>query len=305
MFQAVDPPPPPPQPPPPPVGVGWVVGWWGGGVVGVVGWLGGWVVGWLGGWVVGWLGGWVVGWLGGWVVGWLGGWVVGWLGGWVVGWLGGWVVGWLGGWVVGWLGGWVVGWLGGWVVGWLGGWGVVRSWFRLGGLAWGWFRVGLRWVSGGFGVWVDLGLGLGLRRGCRVVWFRVGCCERFGVWDRSCRAHTVLDSIPSIASIIPKMRMMRGSGGTVPYTWPRDWYIYTGVNLRICIFSYALCLILACTSDIVCLVWNSLCSDLSRDLRLRPFVSCSAGRGARGPGRSLARRRNSDGPVQSLDLQRI
>ena len=33
-----------------------------------------------------------------------------------------------------------------------------------------------------------------------------------GVWDRSCRAHTVLDSIPSIARIIPKMRMMRGSG---------------------------------------------------------------------------------------------
>ena len=41
----------------------------------------------------------------------------------------------------------------------------------------------MRWVSGGFGVWVDLGLGLGLRT-----------C---GVWDRSCRAHTVLDSIPS------------------------------------------------------------------------------------------------------------
>ena len=27
------------------------------GVVGVVGWLGGWMVGWLDGWVVGWLGG--------------------------------------------------------------------------------------------------------------------------------------------------------------------------------------------------------------------------------------------------------
>ena len=37
-----------------------------------------------------------------------------------------------------------------------------------------------------------------------------------GVWDRSCRAHMVLDSIPSIASIIPKMQMMRGSGGTIP-----------------------------------------------------------------------------------------
>ena len=38
-----------------------------------------------------------------------------------------------------------------------------------------------------------------------------------GVWDRSCRAHMVLDSIPSIASIIPKMPMMRGSGGTIPW----------------------------------------------------------------------------------------
>ena len=159
--------------------------------------------------------------------------------GWVVGWWG-----WLGGWVVGWLGGWVVGWLGGWVVGWLGGWGVVRSWFRLGGLVWGWFRVGLRWVSGGFGVWVDLGFGLGLRRGCRVVWLRVGCCEvrgcwftgvKGGVWDRSCRAHTVLDSIPSIASIIPKMRMMRGSGGTIPLGG--GGYVAQGL-VHICIYIY-------------------------------------------------------------------
>ena len=51
--------------PPPPVGVGWVVGWWGGGVVG---WWGGGVVGCWGGGVVGWWGGWVVGWLGGWGV---------------------------------------------------------------------------------------------------------------------------------------------------------------------------------------------------------------------------------------------
>ena len=42
--------------------------------------------------------------------------------------------GWWGGGVVGWWGGGVVGWWGGGVVGWLGGWGVVRSWFRLGGL---------------------------------------------------------------------------------------------------------------------------------------------------------------------------
>ena len=34
--------------------------------------------------------------------------------------------------------------------------------------------------------------------------------ERVGVWNRSCRA-TVLDSIPSIASIIPMMLMMRGN----------------------------------------------------------------------------------------------
>ena len=33
------------------------------------------------------------------------------------------------------------------MVGWLGGWGVVRSWFRLGGLVQGGFRVGL-----GFGL---------------------------------------------------------------------------------------------------------------------------------------------------------
>ena len=70
-----------------------------------------------------------------------------------------------------------------------------------------------------------------------MVWFRVGCCERCGgVGSRGERgresgteAHTVLDSIPSNASIIPKMRMMRGSGGTIPLgggTWPRDWYIY-------------------------------------------------------------------------------
>ena len=101
-------------------------------------------------------------------------------GGGVVGWWGGGVVGWWGGGVVGWWGGWVVGWLGGWVVGvWFGvGLGLV-GWFK------GGFRVGLRWVSGGFGVWVDLGLGLGLRRGCRVVWFRVGCCERcWGVGSR-------------------------------------------------------------------------------------------------------------------------
>ena len=58
-----------------------------------------------------------------------------------------------------------------------------------------------------------------------------------GVWDRSCRAHTVLDSIPSTASIIPKMRMMRGSGGTIPLggggTWPRDWYIYIYISVYV------------------------------------------------------------------------
>ena len=128
------PPPLPPPPPPPRVGVGWVGGGWGGGVV--VGWLGPNppppVGGGLGGGVVGWWGGWVV----------------------------------------------VVGWLGGWVVGvWFGvGLGLV-GWFRVGsGLVQGWFAVGFGWVW----VLVDLGLGLGLRRGCRVVWFRVGCCERCG-----------------------------------------------------------------------------------------------------------------------------
>ena len=79
------------------------------------------------------------------------------------------------------VGGGVVGWWGGWVAGWLGcGSELVWAWWVGSGLVQGWFRVGLRWVLGGFGVWVDLGLGLGLRRGCRVVWFRVGCCERCG-----------------------------------------------------------------------------------------------------------------------------
>ena len=55
-----------------------------------------------------------------------------------------------------------------------------------------------------------------------------------GVWDRSCRAHTVLDSIPSIASIIPKMRMMRGSGGTIPLG---GGYVAQGlVRIYICMY---------------------------------------------------------------------
>ena len=101
---------------------------------------------------------------------------MGWWGGGVVGWWGGGVVvaGWWGGGVVGWWGGGVVGVVG--VVGvWFGvGLGLV-GWFRVGsGLVQGWLAVGFGWVS------VDLSLGLGLRRGCRVVWFRVGCCERCG-----------------------------------------------------------------------------------------------------------------------------
>ena len=81
-----------------------------------------------------------------------GGGVVGWWGGGVVGWWGGGVVGWWGGGVVGWWGGGVVGWWGGWVVGvWFG----VVGWFRQ-----GWFRVGLRWVSGGFRLRVGVKEGL-------------------------------------------------------------------------------------------------------------------------------------------------
>ena len=83
-----------------------------------------------------------------------------------------------------------------------------------------------------------------------MVWFRVGCCERCGgVGSRGERgesgteAHTVLDSIPSIASIIPKMRM-RGSGGTIPLggggTWPRDWYIYIYIYI-LYIYMYITC----------------------------------------------------------------
>ena len=97
------------------------------------------------------------------------------------------------------------------------------GWFRVGsGLVQGWFRVGLRWVSGGFGVWVDLGLGLGLRRGCRVVWFRVGCCERCGgvgsrgegrsLGPKLTRYWTASPALPASS---PRCGM-RGSGGTIP-----------------------------------------------------------------------------------------
>ena len=55
----------------------------------------------------------------------------------------------------------------------------------------------------------------------------VGHGVKGGVWDRSCRAHTVLDSIPSIASIIPKMQMMRGSGGD-----PTNHTAYGGRGVR-------------------------------------------------------------------------
>ena len=96
----------------------------------------------------------------------------------------------------------------------------------------------MRWVSGWFGVWVDLGLGLGLRRGCRVVWFRVGCCERcWGVGSRGERG-----------SLGPKLQGSHGTGQHPQHcqhhpqdaddagewgdhtigggaTWPRDWYI--------------------------------------------------------------------------------
>ena len=110
-------------------------------------------------------------------------------------------------------------------------------WFWLGGLVWGWFR-GPGLACGGFrvdlGVWVDSGLGLGLRRGCRVVWFRVGCCERCGgVGSRGERG-----------SPGPKLQGSHGTGQHPqhcqhhpheadggPYhwgggTWPRDWYIH-------------------------------------------------------------------------------
>ena len=95
--------------------------------------------------------------------------------------------------MVGWWGGGVVGWWGGWVVGvWFGGLGLV-----------GWFRVGSGLVCGGFRVGLGyLGLGLGLRRGCRVVWFRVGCCERcWGVGSRGERG-----------SLGPKLQGSHGTG---------------------------------------------------------------------------------------------
>ena len=71
-----------------------------------------------------------------------------------------------------------------------------------------------------------------------MVWFRVGCCERCGgVGSRGERGSGTeaagLDSIPSIASIIPKMRMMRGNGGTIPLKGGGGGYVAQGL-VHIC-----------------------------------------------------------------------
>ena len=56
-----------------------------------------------------------------------------------------------------------------------------------------------------------------------MVWFRVGCCERCGgVGSRGERGS-------GIASIIPKMRMMRGSGGTIPLGGGGGGYVAQGL----------------------------------------------------------------------------
>ena len=50
---------------------------------------------------------------------------------------------------------------------------------------WGWGGGVVGWWGGWVvGVWFGVGLGLvGVKEGgCRVVWFRVGCCERWGCW---------------------------------------------------------------------------------------------------------------------------
>ena len=61
------------------------MGWWGGRVWLVVGWLVGWLVVWLGVYVlVAWLLACLLGWLVGWLVG-CAGWLVGWLFGWLLG----------------------------------------------------------------------------------------------------------------------------------------------------------------------------------------------------------------------------
>ena len=74
-----------------------------------------------------------------------------------------------------------------------------------------------------------------------MVWFRVGCCERCGgVGSRGERGsgteaagRTVLDSIPSIASIIPKMRMMRGNGGELVHI-----YIYKYIYIHTLVYVF-------------------------------------------------------------------
>ena len=96
-----------------------------------------------------------------------------------------------------------------------------------------------------------------------------------GVWDRSCRAHTVLDSIPSIASIIPKMRMMRGSGGTIPlggYVAQGLVHIYIYIYTYIYIYIHTICVYVLIIYAI-CLT-NGTSFDMYQNMCTYVFISC-------------------------------
>ena len=79
-----------------------------------------------------------------------------------------------------------------------------------------------------------------------MVWFRVGCCERCGgVGSRGERGSGTeaaglaryWTASPSISSIIPKMRMMRGNGGTIPLGGGGGGYVAQGL-VHIYIYIY-------------------------------------------------------------------
>ena len=100
----------------------------------------------------------------------------------------------------------------------------------------GWFRMGVGLVWGRF-LADDTGWEFGTRHHIFIYMFQAVDPGWWGGWVVGPTRGGV-----GIASIIPKMRMMRGSGGTKPLggggggTWPRDWYIYIYMHIYIYIY---------------------------------------------------------------------
>ena len=111
----------------------------------------------------------------------------------------------------------------------------------------GWLGCGSEFGLVGLGLvfWVDLGLGLELRRGCRVVWFRVGCCERcWGVGSRGERGSLGpklqgsdgTGQHPQHCQHHPQDADDAGEGGTIPLGGGHGPGTGTYMHMHICIF---------------------------------------------------------------------